>query len=57
MISILLANELQAAQDEPGLGLETPTTAGGGAGDELAAESLFGIAGQLESLAARIEDA
>ncbi len=57
MVSILLANELQAAQSEPGLGLETPVGSGSGGGEEVAAESMFGVAGQLESLAARIEDA
>ncbi len=57
MISILLANELQAAQAQPELGLGTPDSLGRGGGEEVAAESIFGVAGQLESLAARIEDA
>ncbi len=50
MVGILLANDLQAAK--------LRSRSGGSAIDEEAtAESLSGVAGQLESLAARLEDA
>ncbi len=56
MVGILLANDLQAAG---GQGKASGLTTGkmSAKEKEAAAECLFGAAGQLESLAARIEDA
>ncbi len=57
MVSILLANELQAAHEEPGLGLEGGAGFAEKAGEQQLAQSIIRAAGDLESLAARIEDA